>query len=173
MGKKEAEILRKIKELGKPARVVEIGSVVKVDEENMTAVVAIDGLAFTCALNGFTKAFKGFVGIPTIGSDVLLLRLDDDGNRYTIIATTELEKLYIKGGKSGEGLINIEELISQLGKLSARVDGIIGAINSSTVIATPQDGGTALLGLLRTQIAKIQESEDFSKIEDETILKKY
>lgn len=106
---------------------------------------------------------------PTIGSIVLCADLSGGELRdLVVIGYSEFDSIVYNKGKFG-GLTKTTELKTQLDKLTARVDGIINAIKSPTVIATPQDGGTALLGLLRTEIGKIIDKEDFSNIEDTKI----
>ena len=72
------------------------------------------------------------------------------------------------GGELG-GLTKTQELKTQLDKVTARIDGILDAINSSTVIATPYDGGSALWALFQAQIALVTDKEDFSSIENTKI----
>jgi len=101
------------------------------------------------------------------GSSVIVSRIGDSDELF-VEMFSEVESIIIDGGDNG-GLTITPELKTQLDKLTARVDGIINAINSQTVIPVPQDGGTALLSLLRLEIAKITDKEKFDKIENTKI----
>lgn len=106
---------------------------------------------------------------PKVGSNILLVDLSDGQLRdLKVLACSEVDSITINGGSLG-GLCNVPELKIQLEKLSKRVDDMIDAINSPTVVATPQDGGTGLWALFKAQIAQIVDKENFSDIEDETI----
>jgi len=112
-------------------------------------------------------AKKGIVITPVSGSSVIVSRIGDSDELF-VEMFSEVESIIIDGGDNG-GLTITPELKTQLDKLTARVDGIINAINSQTVIPVPQDGGTALLSLLRLEIAKITDKEKFDKIENTKI----
>jgi len=72
------------------------------------------------------------------------------------------------GGQLG-GLTKTLELVEQLNKVTARIDGIIDAINNPSVVAYPGDGGASLWSLFRTQIATIVDKENFENVENEKI----
>lgn len=124
----------------------------------------------------------GLVVTPVEGSVVLVGRIS--AADHVVLVCSEIEKvelisgdatlemaegeITLNGGKNG-GLVIVAELVKQLDKLTARVDGILDAINSPTVVATPQDGGEVLWGLFQTEIAKIVEKEDFSEIENDKV----
>ncbi|WP_320053976.1 hypothetical protein [uncultured Acetobacteroides sp.] len=105
---------------------------------------------------------------PRKDTDCLIAKIEGDEATAFLVMADEVELIEFNGGKNG-GLAVVPELKTQLEKLSKRVDGLIDAINSPKVVATPQDGGTALLGLLRVELAKITDKESFDKIEDTTI----
>ena len=102
---------------------------------------------------------------PKLKTDCLIAIVENDEATAFLLYANEADLQEWNGGING-GLTNTPELKSQLEKLSARVDGVIDAIKSPSVVATPQDGGAALLALLRTEIAKITEKESFDDIED-------
>jgi len=163
---------------------VEQAEVKDVDETSRSMTVIIDGYDnFFCRLQAITDLKEGIYVVPKKGSQVLVGRINNDEFRYLVYAA-EIDKIVFKIGKStGEikdglmtfndgnngGLTNTPELKDQLAKLTKRVDDIIAAIQSPTVIATPQDGGKSLWSLFNVQIAQIQDKEDFSKIEDKKI----
>jgi hypothetical protein len=79
---------------------------------------------------------------------------------------SEIETVAIRGDQFG-GLIKIEELVENLDKLTARVDGIISAINNG--VPAPTDGGAALQLSIKAGLSAITKKEDFTGIENEAI----
>jgi len=71
-------------------------------------------------------------------------------------------------GTDAGGVVKAEELKTQLDKLSARVDGIIDALNNSPTAV--QDGGAAYKGGITAMLATLADKEDFSNIESEKVL---
>lgn len=70
----------------------------------------------------------------------------------------------LNGGENGE-VINAPDLVEQLKKLTARVDGIINALKSCG-----QDAyGGALASGITAGLASITDKEDFSEITDENV----
>ena len=133
------------------------------DAQTMIAVDG-DGLEFYDVLLGVgTTAVK-----PVKGTDCLIAIIEGDEATAFMLYADEAELIQFNGGDNG-GLTIVPELKKQLDKMTARIDGIVDAINDQSVVATPQDGGTALLSLLRAQIAKIQDKEKFDDIEDTKI----
>lgn len=141
------------------------GEVKSVDwsSKTMTAIGADDDPIFDILLG-----IGGMFIKPKIGAVCLVSMIEGDNAMAFLVAADQVELVEFNGGKNG-GLAIVPELKKELNKLSQRVDGLINAINSPSVVATPQDGGTALLGLLRAEVAKIKDKESFEKIEDVTI----
>lgn len=133
------------------------------EDKTMTASDA-DGLEYFDVLLGVSTATVK----PVKGTDCLVAIVENDDATAFLLFADEAELIEWNGGENG-GLTITPKLVDELGKLTARVDGIIDAINSPTVMATPQDGGTAMLGLLRTELSKIVDKEDFTNIENEKI----
>lgn len=105
--------------------------------------------------------------VPKVGSIVILGSLSGDLNELVVLSCDEIESITINGGALG-GLIKINELKTQLDKMTARIDGIISAINNG--VATPgTDGGAALLTTIKTGLATITNKEAFTAIEDTKI----
>jgi hypothetical protein len=105
--------------------------------------------------------------VPKIGSVVILGSLSGDLNELVVLSCDEVESITLNGGALG-GLIKINELKTQLDKMTARIDGIISAINNG--VATPgTDGGAALLTTIKAGLATITNKEAFTAIEDEKI----
>lgn len=137
----------------------------EIDWENKTmTAIDEDNLPFYDVLLGVgSMAVK-----PKKDTDCLIAKIEGDEATAFLVMADEVELIEFNGGKNG-GLAVVPELKTQLEKLSKRVDGLIEAVNSPNVAATPQDGGAALLSLLRGELAKITEKESFDKIEDTTI----
>lgn len=138
-----------------------------VDWDNKT----MDGLGDDDLVHSDILLGLSYVVKPVKGSDCLIAIIEDEGRFAStefLVMADQVELVEINGGTNG-GLAIVPELKTQLEKLSKRVDGLINAINSPSVIATPQDGGTALLGLLRSEVAKINDKETFDKIENTSI----
>jgi len=70
-------------------------------------------------------------------------------------------------GKDSGGIVKAEELKTQLDKLSARVDGIINALNSSPII--PLDGGASFKSGICTALATLVNKENFSNLKSEKV----
>jgi len=71
-------------------------------------------------------------------------------------------------GKNAGGLVKAKELENQLKKLTARVDGIINAINSAPV--APLDGGATFKSSICGVLASLVNKENFSNLESEKVL---
>jgi phage baseplate assembly protein V len=76
------------------------------------------------------------------------------------------ESVTFNGGENG-GLTITPELVAQLEKMSARIDGIIDAIKNGVPI--PQDGGAGLQTTIKAALIAIVDKEDFSAVENEKI----
>ena len=101
---------------------------------------------------------------PVVGSTVIATFLSKDTAFVSLYS--EIESVQIMGDQFG-GLIKIEELIKNLDKLTARVDGIIDAINNGVPIAT--DGGVGLQTTIKVALALLVDKEDFTTMENENI----
>ena len=70
-------------------------------------------------------------------------------------------------GKNFGGLIKVEELQTQLEKLTARVDGIINALRNSLTL--PQDGGSTYKAGIVSVLSEITDKENFSSIASDKV----
>jgi phage gp45-like len=70
-------------------------------------------------------------------------------------------------GKDYGGLIKVNELKSQLAKLTARVDGIIQALQNAPTAS--QDGGAAYKAGIATALNALSNKEDFSGIASDKV----
>lgn len=103
---------------------------------------------------------------PVKGTECLIAILEGNEATAFLLYANEAELIEFNQGLNG-GFANTPELKTQLEKLTARVDGIIDAINNGVPGAS--DGGAALLTSIKTGLASITDKEDFSEIEDSKI----
>ena len=101
---------------------------------------------------------------PVVGSTVIATFLSKDTAFVSLYS--EIESVQIMGDQFG-GLIKIEELVKNLDKLTARVDGIIDAIKNGVPI--PTDGGAGLQTSIKVALALLIDKEDFTTMENENI----
>ncbi len=104
--------------------------------------------------------------VPKLGTTVIVGSLTGNLDELVILSYDEIETISINGGALG-GLVKINELKTQLVKVTARIDGIISAINAGVV--TAGDGGSALLTKIKAGLAQITNKESFNNIEDDKI----
>lgn len=100
---------------------------------------------------------------PEVGAVVLLL-LDSPTTGFVVGMSRG--RIVLNGGEQG-ALIKIDELRTQLNKITARIDGIIDAIKNG--VATPQDGGAGLQTTIVAALSQLTDKEDFTNIDDENI----
>jgi phage gp45-like len=116
--------------------------------------------------------FNGFEIMPLAAGEACPLELEEgDAALYTQgggwIIARENGTVELSGTGAG-GLVKAAELEFQLGKLSARVDGIIDALkNSQTAV---QDGGAAYKAQIALALALLVDKENFSNLENEKVL---
>lgn len=119
--------------------------------------------------------------IPKVGSTVLFSLIDNDCNEAFILSSSCPEEIDIKientslsikkdqvlinEGSNG-GLIKINDLISELGKLSNRVDTIFTGF-SKLIPDSPGAGSAGLTAALKAIIAS--DKENFSNIENSKV----
>jgi len=70
-------------------------------------------------------------------------------------------------GKDFGGIIKVDELKGQLAKLTARVDGIMSALQNSPT--APNDGGSTYKGAIVTALNLLSAKEDFSNIASDKV----
>lgn len=158
------------------------GKAESVDETKLSMGVDIDGdglIIPNVRLRAImTDNTKGWWVIPKIGTKVTIGLLEG-GTDYVLINASEIDKFFIKigdmvfqmdstgivmnGGNNG-GLVKVDELKTQLDKLSARVDGIIDAFNLLPTDFVAQDGGSAAFGLVNTALTLLTNVEDFGDL---------
>lgn len=110
-----------------------------------TCKVKSDGLEMSdvaiCAIGGASG--NSLVVVPKVGSTVLIADLSEGTRRdLAIVKYTEVESITINGGNLG-GLVKIQELKSQLDKMTARIDGIMDALKNAQT--TAQDAHNDIL----------------------------
>ena len=107
----------------------------------------------------------GIVVIPEVGAQVLVIFFST--TVAFMLQCSKAKKIVFNGGELG-GLVLVNELKSNLEKLTKRVDGIMDAINNA--VAIPQDGGVGLQASMITTLETLVDKEDFSKIENKKIV---
>ena len=139
--------------------------VVSIDSDNLAELEPLNGDPNLLAVRLVAGASDNPLLItPVIGSAVIATFLSR--NTAFISLYSEIESVEIRGGDLG-GLIKIEELKSELAKLTARVDDIISAINGGVPVAA--DGGVALQTSIKTALALIIDKENFTNMENEKV----
>ncbi len=167
-----------------PMQVTE-GTVTAVDKGERTCTVERDDLPtlFDVRLNATLNPGDNLVTIfPKSGSRVLCALVEGQPTDAFVLTATEPEEVsgkvgevslrwnaegvILNGGKLG-GLVKAKELETQLSKLTARVDGIIGALNGGVPVA--QDGGAALIASIKSALATLTDKENFTSLENEKV----
>jgi len=139
--------------------------VVSIDSDNLAELEPLNGDPNLLAVRLIAGASESPLLItPVIGSAVIATFLSR--NTAFISLYSEVESVEIRGGDLG-GLIKIEDLKSELAKLTARVDDIISAINGGVPVAA--DGGAALQTSIKAALALIINKENFTNMENEKV----
>ena len=156
---------------------VETSFIATVEEDKKTTVDVKDfnGTLYPDVRKIATENAKGFVPMLPKNSYVIVSRISKSDDLF-ISMMSEIEGLaldvndtiIVNEGKNTTAKADI--LKKELEKMSKRIDGILDSINSATVVATPQDGGTAFLGFFKAAISlNVTNKENFSEIENEKI----
>lgn len=134
-----------------------------------------DGLAELEPLNGDPNlidvrliagsAEAPFMLVPALDSVVLATFMSKDTAFISLYS--EVDSIQLRGDSLG-GLIKIEELVDNLALLTARVDGIISALENATPAPSP-DAGAGLLTSIKLGLSTIGPKEDFSNLENEKV----
>lgn len=137
-----------------------VGEVTKVDKQQHTCDITTDGLElYDCRLSSVTSE----------GTDTRVVVFPEVGSMVAGIATNGLKDVLICNCSKVESMeikcdsIRINDLRTQLDKMSARIDGIIDALENSAV--GTQDGGLTYQSNITIALGNLQK-EDFSSIED-------
>ena len=101
---------------------------------------------------------------PVVNSVVIATFLSKETAFISLYS--EVQNVQIRGDQYG-GMVKAEDLINNLAKLTARVDGIISAINNG--VPVPTDGGAALQTSIKLLLASLIDKEDFSDIKNENV----
>lgn len=158
----------------------------------VTIVEVTDDVAYVTMTGGKEKipvpltcisiANGSFKVKPTVDSLAIVQFADSAENAPFFVAFSEVDEYGLTIGEStltvtdglwefngGElgGITKAQELKTQLDKLSARVDGIINAIENG--VPAPTDGGLAYQTTMKVILATLIDVEDFSNIENEKI----
>lgn len=140
----------------------DIGHVLSVDEVEKTCVVdIINGPEIEGVRLQQLSGDSGFLAVPTINS-LVVVSYTDRTTAY-VSMFSYIDSVIYQGGSNG-GLTITPELVTNLDKLTARVDKIIDAISNGVPVAG--DGGIAYQTTMKAILATIVGKEDFSNIEN-------
>ncbi len=138
------------------------GEVTEVNRNALTCTVKLDvDLNLEgCRLNAVECQERGdcFAVIPKVGSLVSGIATADLRD-VLIVSCSEIDSIIVKATK-----IEVNDFKTQIDKMSARIDGIINAINNG--VPTPQDGGAALLQSIKLGLQQITDKENFNTLSD-------
>ena len=136
------------------------GEVVKVDKKNLTCDIKLDeNLTLPgCRLNAveMPNSTNHVTVFPKIGSYVSGIATADLRD-VLIVSISEVESVEIKADK-----VIINDLKTQLNKMSARIDGIIDALNNCGSNAY----GGALQAKIVTALKELTDKENFNTLFD-------
>lgn len=165
----DEKILRSIAQLGGGETKCFIASVKNnypdadiVDVEDLSGTLYTD-VRKKAALSGGIES--GLLITPVSKSTVIVARIEESDELY-IAMYSDIESIVVNGGENG-GLTITPELVTQLAKLTARVDGIITSIKNGIPVA--QDGGLALQQSIVAGLNTLVNKEDFSNVENKKI----
>ncbi|MBI9063285.1 MAG: hypothetical protein JEZ14_14990 [Marinilabiliaceae bacterium] len=145
------------------------GTVIKVDKTAGTCDIERDGLPelFKVRLNAVTTPGDQVMTIyPKKGSKCLVVLVENNPTDGYLLSATDIDEIIINGGKNG-GLTITPTLVSNLDKLTARVDGIMDALQNAVVGSA--DGGATFKTNIIAALELITEKEDFSGIENSKV----
>ncbi|MBO7440999.1 MAG: hypothetical protein J6U21_15115 [Bacteroidales bacterium] len=139
-----------------------VGKVTAVDKAKLTCDIELDDNLelHGCRLNAVECQERGdcFAVIPKVGSMVSGIATADLRD-VLIVSYSEIDSVIIKAPK-----IEVNDFKTQLDKMSARIDGIIKAINNGA--PGTQDGGAALLQSIKLGLQQITDKENFNTLSD-------
>lgn len=136
------------------------GEVIKVDKKNLTCDIKLDeNLTLPgCRLNAveMPNSTNHVTVFPKIGSYVSGIATADLRD-VLIVSISEVESVEIKADK-----VIINDLKTQLNKMSARIDGIIDALNN----CGSNNYGGALQAKIVTALKELTDKENFNTLFD-------
>lgn len=175
--------------VGKGAKRVQVKQVLAglaTEITDTTCTVIREGSAplYGVRLNAIDDNLKSYATVyPADKSNVLVAIIENTQMEAVVISCSEVERVMIKIGEqmllmdkdgvvfndgTNGGLTNTPELKKQLDKLTARVDGIISALENATGV-TAGDGGKTLQGQIVLGLNMITQKENFNEIEDKLV----
>jgi len=158
---------------------VVLGEVLSFDSSNWTVKIklnqgaTVDDVTIRSVLN---DGESGVFIEPKVGSYVLCSLTDGKLENLKVLLFSEIEnielmpakKMKLRGDDFG-GLIKIEEIKTQLSKMTARIDLLYNAINAGTPATGAPDSGAALATSMKAVIAAVPPKEDFSNMENKNV----
>jgi hypothetical protein len=151
-----------------------LAKVTDINKQKCTCTVEDDGaLFFDVRLRSITGSNAGIIMYPKIGSNILVVKIEDTENWAMLSASEyesieiEINSLIINGGGNG-GLANTPELKMQLDKTNEALQAIITVLTGSPVPEQGNGSPSALQAALKIALSGKQLG-DFSNIEDAKI----
>lgn len=128
---------------------------------------ALEGKVIVLSQGGNTGSY---ILLPVCSSDGVPDLKDGDVCLWTkdgaFLIAKKSGKLELNGTDFG-GIVKADELKTQLAKMTARIDGIINAIQTAAV--APADGGATFKTNMVATLATLQNKEDFSQIKNDKV----
>lgn len=164
--KLDEQILNRLREMVKAPYLVFPAEVKEVDKSTLSCtVLPLDGVEmFDVRLKaGVENITEGLLEIPAVNSSVLIVLIGNSAENAFVAKCSLVEEVLFYGGDNG-GLIRVNELVSQLEKVTNYLKAINGAF-MAPVPVSPGDGGTALAAHVFAQLSA-EQLPDYSKIEN-------
>ncbi len=143
-----------------PVMVTE-GTVVSVDKDTNTCTVERDNLPelFKVRLNAITSPGNNcFVIYPKVGSNVLVLLVENNRTDGYLLTASEIDQIIINGGSNG-GLPIIESLVTKLNELVSKFNS---HVHSDVIIEVTGGSGSPAVGVPGTTGSTTTEASEFA-----------
>jgi hypothetical protein len=106
---------------------------------------------------------------PKVGSIVMVADLSNGDKRIlNLVSWSEIDSIRINGGTLG-GLVKVNELKTQLAKVTKRLDDVISALKNGVPATGAADGGSAYKTSVVSYLNAITDKENYANIEDPKI----
>lgn len=100
----------------------------------------------------------GLLPIPEVGSTIIVVPIDPDGNRWAAVGWSTLSKIIFNGGSLG-GLAVVESVAAQLRRLEEAHNALASAFNAH-IHPTPSGPSSPPSGTPQNQISPLTQAED-------------
>ena len=158
-------------------------------QTEVAKIVSVDGYAMTCEVSivgkpnltdvrlksVIDKVDKGILITPAVGSYVLMSIINNKKGNAFVSGFSEVKSVRLitpeieLAGKDFRGLVKIEELKSELNKMSARVDVLFNAIKNGVPLSGSSDGGVGYQTTMKAILATSVNKESFNNLENKNV----